>query len=348
MSSLVNGINTMKLQCADTTLLGSFLENHDNPRFPALAQDMTLAKNAIAYTLLADGIPIVYQGQEQHLSGNINPQNREAIWLTGYNTSAPLYKFITSLNQIRTRAIKQDAKFVTSQANAVYSDASTIVMRKGNNGSQIVSVLSNYGAAGPCYTLVLPSTQTGFTPKQALVEVLSCTPYTTDAAGNLAVSMSAGLPRIFYPTARLTGSTICASVTSTKSSTSTGAAQSCPTAGASNSTCTRYGSVAVHFADVAPSSPAANQTVKVVGSVPALQNWTPAAAAPLLRTNSTGGNIEWSGAVPGFVAGTVVQYKYVRVAADGSLQWEADPNHTLTVPACVATATVRDVWQPWS
>ena len=54
----MNGINTMKSDCSDTTLLGSFMENHDNVRFPSLTSDLSLAKNAIAFTILADGIPI--------------------------------------------------------------------------------------------------------------------------------------------------------------------------------------------------------------------------------------------------------------------------------------------------
>lgn len=58
MSNLVNGINQMKDTCSDTTLLGSFLENHDQPRFASLTQDFSLAKNAIAFSILQDGIPI--------------------------------------------------------------------------------------------------------------------------------------------------------------------------------------------------------------------------------------------------------------------------------------------------
>jgi hypothetical protein len=52
ISSLANGINTLQKDCADTTLLGSFLENHDNARFPSLTSDMSLVKNAIAFTML--------------------------------------------------------------------------------------------------------------------------------------------------------------------------------------------------------------------------------------------------------------------------------------------------------
>lgn len=213
ISNLVNGVNEMKSECADTTLLGSFMENHDNPRFPSYTPDISLAKNAIAFTVLADGIPIIYEGQEQHYSGGGVPNNREAIWLSSYSTTSILYTFITSLNQIRTRAAKQDSAYLTYKAYPSYSDSSTIVMRKGSSGSQVVGLFSNLGAGGSSYTLALSSTVTGFTASEQVVEALSCTSYTTDSSGGLAVEMAAGLPRVFYPKNQLADSGICKSMT---------------------------------------------------------------------------------------------------------------------------------------
>lgn len=86
-------------------------------------------------------------------------------------------------------------------------------MRKGDTGYQIISVFNNQGAGGGSYTLTLSSSATGFTASQALIEVMSCTVYTTDLSGNLAVAMASGLPRVFYPKAQLTGSGICSSLT---------------------------------------------------------------------------------------------------------------------------------------
>lgn len=213
ISNLVNGVNSMKSDCADTTLLGSFSENHDNPRFASYTSDVSQAKNVIAFTILQDGIPIIYAGQEQHYSGSGVPYDREATWLSEYNTGATLYTWTASLNQIRNQAIYMDASYLTYKAYPIYSDSSTIVMRKGNTGYQIVSVFSNMGASGSTYTLTLTSAETGFTANEALIEVMSCTAYTTDSSGNLAVSMASGLPRVFYATARLTGSGICSSLT---------------------------------------------------------------------------------------------------------------------------------------
>lgn len=45
------------LGCNDTTALGTFYENHDQPRFASAIPDMTLAKNAMVYVILNDGIP---------------------------------------------------------------------------------------------------------------------------------------------------------------------------------------------------------------------------------------------------------------------------------------------------
>ena len=43
---------------------------------------------------------------------------------------------------------------------------------------------------------------------------------------------------------------------------------------------------------------------------------------------------------------TGTRYKYINVASDGTVTWEADPNHTYTVPAtCATAATINNTWQ---
>ncbi|KAL2066610.1 hypothetical protein VTL71DRAFT_2681 [Oculimacula yallundae] len=209
ISNLVNGINTMKSTCTDTTLLGSFMENHDVKRFAAVTQDYSLAKNAIAFTILADGIPIIYEGQEQHYNGGDVPYNRDAIWYSGYPTTSILYTFISAINQIRTQAISKDATYLTYKAYPTFSDANTIVMRKGFTNYQIIGVFSNLGQNGGSYSITLSSGATGFTAGMLVVEVTTCTVYTVDGNGGLAVKMAGGLPRVFYPKSQLAGSGIC-------------------------------------------------------------------------------------------------------------------------------------------
>lgn len=131
ISSLASMINSVSSDCKDPTLLGSFIENHDNPRFPrycatapceiyptncySYTSDMSQAKSVIAYVFFADGIPTIYSGQEQHYAGANDPYNREAIWLSGYATDSELYKFITTANEIRKLAIGKDSSYLTTQ-----------------------------------------------------------------------------------------------------------------------------------------------------------------------------------------------------------------------------------------
>ena len=126
-------INTVKSDCYDSTLFGTFVENHDNPRFasyvlfvgsrlyfliPVLTnlrytEDISLAKNAAVFTIMSDGIPIIYAGQEQHYNGAAVPYNREAVWLSGYNTDSELYQLIAKTNAIRNQAIYVNEGYIT-------------------------------------------------------------------------------------------------------------------------------------------------------------------------------------------------------------------------------------------
>ncbi|GAB7352422.1 hypothetical protein MBLNU459_g2841t2 [Dothideomycetes sp. NU459] len=352
ISNLVNGINEMKSDCSDTTLLGSFLENHDNPRFPSYTSDISLAKNAIGFAMLADGIPIVYQGQEQHFSGGAVPNDREAIWLSGYSTTATLYTYITQVNAIRKQAIAKDTGYLTYKAYPVYSDSQTIVMRKGTTGSQVVAVFNNRGASGSG-SFTLTAADSGFTSGEALTELLSCTTYTTDSSGNLAVTVTSGLPQVFYPSSLVSGSGLCGTsssttnkvTTSTKASTTlaTSTTPATSTTKTSTAACSTVTSVAVTFDETVTTT--YGETIKLVGSISQLGSWNTANAVTLSASKYTTSNPLWYVTVQ-LAPGTVLQYKYINVASSGTVTYEADPNHTYTVPSgCQSTATVSNTWQ---
>ncbi|WPH01671.1 Hypothetical protein R9X50_00452200 [Acrodontium crateriforme] len=216
MSGLGDVLSSVKNACKDTGLLGSFSENHDNPRFAQLTGDWALAKNIIAFTILTDGIPIIYEGQEQHydsLGGSGDPYNREAIWYSKYNTGAELYQEIAQLNSIRKHAVNDDSSYLTYDNWAIYSDTTTIAMRKGH----MVTVLTNQGAQGANYTQSIPG---GFDANSQVTDMLTCNSVQADANGNINVPMGLGLPRVYYPTARLAGSGMCGSTSSSSSSSS--------------------------------------------------------------------------------------------------------------------------------
>uniref|UniRef100_A0A8H7N3S0 Alpha-amylase n=1 Tax=Bionectria ochroleuca TaxID=29856 RepID=A0A8H7N3S0_BIOOC len=99
---LANMIDTVSAKFSDPTTLGTFLDNHDNPRWLNKKNDVTLFKNALAFVILARGIPIVYYGSEQGYGGGADPQNREDLWRSGFNTNADLYGAISRLSAARS------------------------------------------------------------------------------------------------------------------------------------------------------------------------------------------------------------------------------------------------------
>lgn len=80
-------------------------------------------------------------------------------------------------------------------------------MRKGFDGKQIITVLSNLGSGGASYTLQLGGT--GYPAGMQVTDVYTCTSSVVGSNGQLPVPMGAGEPRILYPSERLVGSGIC-------------------------------------------------------------------------------------------------------------------------------------------
>lgn len=171
---------------------------------------MSLAKNVATFDILSDGIPIIYQGQELHMSGGTNPfTNREALWETGLNVFAPLYQHIATLNTFRRHVISLSKTYTSTQSNVTHSDDHYMVMRKGSDGAQVITVLSNSGESGPTEKLALNSTEHGYASGTVLTEVLTCTNVTVNSTGFLNAPMARGLPSILFPAASLSNSSLC-------------------------------------------------------------------------------------------------------------------------------------------
>lgn len=115
------------------------------------------------------------------------------------------------------------------------------------------------------------------------------------------------------------------------------------TATTTATSCATATSVAVTFDEL--KSTTYGQTVKIVGDVAALGDWDTDSAVALSAAGYTSSNPLWSVTIS-LPAGEAIQYKYIVVNTDGSVTWEADPNHSYTVPAtCATTATQSDTWQ---
>ncbi|KAJ5404568.1 hypothetical protein N7509_004439 [Penicillium cosmopolitanum] len=206
ITRLATEVIEMKAICPDVTGLVSFSENHDVQRIASFNDDIALAKNILAFTILFDGIPMIYQGQEQHLKGAGTPLNRQALWLSEYDTDSVLYKLISKLNAIKSHAQRIDNNYIHTESRAVFEGGSELAFVKGIEGLQVLMLLSSQGKSGKPYDLSLPFS---FNAGTQVTEVLNCKNYTVDNQGELKLDMDAGEPRVFYPTKYMGGSGLC-------------------------------------------------------------------------------------------------------------------------------------------
>ncbi|OJJ55916.1 hypothetical protein ASPSYDRAFT_92119 [Aspergillus sydowii CBS 593.65] len=324
MGDLYNMINSVSSNCRDPTLLGSFIENHDNARFASYTKDISQAKNVLAFIFLTDGIPIVYAGQEQHYEGGEDPYNREPVWWSGYSTQSELYQFIAATNKVRKLAIDNDSGYVTSRNTPFYSDSNHIAMRKGSQGSQVITLLSNYGSGGSSYTFDLSNH--GYSSGSKLVELYTCSSLQVDSSGNIPVPMSSGLPRTLVPASWVSGSGLCSSTPTSTLTTTTTATPTEAVCAPGTATAT---ALPVVFEEKVQT--VYGENVYIAGSIAQLGNWDPAKAVKLSADKYTAANPLWTVTVS-LPVGTSFEYKFLKKEAGGDVVWESDPNRQFTVP----------------
>lgn len=90
------------------------------------------------------------------------------------------------------------------------------------------------------------------------------------------------------------------------------------------------------------------ESVMLVGSISQLGSWDPTSGVALSASAYTANDPVWSVTVD-LPAGLSFQYKYVVIGTTGNITWEADPNHSFTVPQAISTSTTEsDTWQSTS
>lgn len=153
----------------DPTFLGTFVDNHDKPRFPGGYADnssmVRMWKNALNWYFLARGIPIVYYGTEfEGTSDSINdygagePKNRRFVGQDRINrlkanpNNYPIYEHLQLLNKLREAEI---ALRRGSQVN-IHLQGDLAVFKR-EYVSSIAYVLLNKGSSSLSYSLSLPN-----------------------------------------------------------------------------------------------------------------------------------------------------------------------------------------------
>ncbi|KAJ3215893.1 hypothetical protein HDU67_010195 [Dinochytrium kinnereticum] len=184
----------------DTSMLGTFLDNHDQPRFADLNGDPSVLKNALTLTLFSDGIPIVYYGTELGIrspgTGDIDPRNRQAfwdqltsVWYTPQSASSRSIKgFLQTLLRIRRSVTVGSGgrSFVHSKHESLRTERDFHAFRRGD----FVIAVTN-GGSSKSGTFVVKSPF----GSRVLRDVFSTwKTYTPDANGDVSIVISGGEP----------------------------------------------------------------------------------------------------------------------------------------------------------
>jgi len=125
MNVIENYFNDAVVAWPDITVLGNFINNHDNPRFLSNSTNVQAFKASLAFTLSTVGIPMVYYGDEQAFKGGMDPANREALW-TDMNADSDIYGFLRTINKFR-----KESEFYTNDQIQRHSDESFYAFTRG-------------------------------------------------------------------------------------------------------------------------------------------------------------------------------------------------------------------------
>eukprot|EP00048_Salpingoeca_helianthica_P017382 m.236946 g.236946 ORF g.236946 m.236946 type:complete len:530 (+) comp20855_c0_seq1:50-1639(+) len=193
MREIHDRVEEEKTGFRDRSVLGLFLDNHDNPRFLNLKNDYTQLKNGLAYVLLAEGIPIVYYGTEQGFAGGNDPANREDLWRSSYNRNHQLYQYISLV--LKFRAGLPAAYFAAEQIERYVDDQFFAFTR-----DQVFVATTNIGCCG---SITRHITYHPYHEGTVLVNIFDSRDRLTVHSGAFDVVMTQGAPKIYYPQSSL-------------------------------------------------------------------------------------------------------------------------------------------------
>ncbi|EGD72064.1 hypothetical protein PTSG_00083 [Salpingoeca rosetta] len=189
-SMIHDSLQQQRSTFTDISVLALFLDNHDNPRFLNIRNDYCALRNALAYILFAEGIPIIYYGTEQGFAGGNDPANREDLWRSNYDTSAPVFQFIATLTAART---KLPASFYSSQQYEKYVLDNLYVFTRGP-----VLVATTNGGCGAQTGASVPNLP--YSDGASLCNVLNSSDCIQVQGGTANIAISDGNPKVYLPT----------------------------------------------------------------------------------------------------------------------------------------------------
>lgn len=183
---------------ADVGLLGTFTDNHDNPRTLNGGGDVGAYRGALAYALLSEGIPITYYGSEWLYSGGGDPGCREPLWNPGISydaAAAPLGRFLNITNAWRRSARLWDAPQIER-----WQDDTFYAFSRGSN----LVCTTNVGASGSPQSRAVTFLPAGWSEGTRACNAYACSQCATVTGGAFVTPPLAGADGVaaYDPTVR--------------------------------------------------------------------------------------------------------------------------------------------------
>eukprot|EP00927_Polykrikos_kofoidii_P070208 TRINITY_DN6620_c0_g1_i2.p1 TRINITY_DN6620_c0_g1~~TRINITY_DN6620_c0_g1_i2.p1 ORF type:complete len:473 (-),score=42.71 TRINITY_DN6620_c0_g1_i2:76-1494(-) len=117
-------------------LLGNFIDNHDSDRFlfnhsnEGAHKSLMQMKNALAFVLLWQGIPVVYYGTESVSVSNMSDA-RTSMWQTGYRSNT-LTAFLSSMHSVRRKhGLAHGGEYATASGTVLAVDSHRLTFQRG-------------------------------------------------------------------------------------------------------------------------------------------------------------------------------------------------------------------------
>ncbi|MEW9701743.1 alpha-amylase family glycosyl hydrolase [Paenibacillus sp. SI8] len=115
-----------------------FLDNHDMGRLTKEHANTRRTDIALALLLTSEGIPLIYYGTEQYMTGEVDPDNRKLM--SSFDRTTTAYQVISKLNHLRS-----DNRAATyGNTNILFSSGKVIVYER-KQASDVLLVMVNLG-----------------------------------------------------------------------------------------------------------------------------------------------------------------------------------------------------------
>lgn len=158
------------------------------PRFLNQRNDVVAYKNALLWSMMAEGISIVYYGTENLFSGGNDPYCREAMWPSGYNPNSDMSTFLKTIN-----AFKLQTQCALADHTQRYSDDTFYAFSRG----QAFVATTNVGQNGATQTRTI--TYHPYSNGQTICNLFNCGDCITVNNNQFQITLSGGMPKLYSP-----------------------------------------------------------------------------------------------------------------------------------------------------